>query len=48
MGAKGWDLDPPSATFPEKKKLLQCFIFIALTVLGLINAQSFLYLLSIK
>ena len=19
MGAKGWDLDPPSATFPEKK-----------------------------
>lgn len=43
MGAKGWDLNPPSATFPEKKKKLQCFIFIALILLGLINAQRFLY-----
>ena len=27
MGAKGWDLDPPSATFPEKKILITMFYF---------------------
>ena len=27
MGAKGWDLDPPSATFPEKKMITMFYLY---------------------